>query len=251
MKRIVTDTCDGIGSGLILAYRSFASLPTAPRILKRVVEQAYLGSYTSLPIVVILCFFIGAVLALQTGISVANLNMQAIIGTLVGESMTRELGPVMVAIILAGRVGSATTAELASMRVYQEVDALVTMNIPPERFLVLPRLLAVLLFMPFLAMTGIVIGWLGGMVVCQFVQFIDVPPEVYFRSLKQFLSAADLTHGLIKAEIFGFVIILTACNTGLRTRGGPREIGASVTRSVVLSLVLILVLDYFITKVLA
>ncbi len=251
MKRIIPDTCDGIGSGLILAYRAFASLPTAPRIIKRVVEQAYLGSYTSLPIVVILSFFIGAVLALQTGITMAGQNMQAWIGTIVGESMTRELGPVMVAIILAGRVGSAITAELASMKVYQEVDALVTMNIPPERFLVLPRLLAVLIFMPFLALVGIIVGWIGGAVVCHFVQMINVSPEIYFRSLKEFLTVTDLRHGLIKSEIFGFVVILTACNTGLRTRGGPREIGAAVTRAVVLSLILILVLDYFITKVLA
>lgn len=251
MKRIISETCDGIGSALILAYRAFASLPTAPRIIKRVVEQAYLGSYTSLPIVVILSFFIGAVLALQTGITMADISMQQMIGTVVGESMTRELGPVMVAIILAGRVGSAITAELASMKVYQEVDALVTMNIPPERFLVLPRLLAVLLFMPLLGIVGIVVGWLGGMIVCHFVQIIDVSPEIYFRSLRQYLSVTDLTHGLIKSEVFGFVVILTACNTGLRTRGGPREIGAAVTRSVVLSLILILVLDYFITKVLA
>ena len=251
MKRIIPETCEGIGSAVILAWRSFASLPTAPRIIKRVVEQAYLGSYTSLPIVAILSFFIGAVLALQAGITMADISMQEMIGTLVGESMTRELGPVMVAIILAGRVGSAVTAELASMKVYQEVDALVTMNIPPERFLVLPRLIAVLLFMPLLSMVGIVIGWLGGMIVCKYVQIIDVSPEIYFRSLRQYLSTTDLIHGLIKSEIFGFVVILTACNTGLRTRGGPREIGAAVTRSVVLSLILILVLDYFITKVLA
>jgi phospholipid/cholesterol/gamma-HCH transport system permease protein len=137
------------------------------------------------------------------------------------------------------------------MKVYQEVDALVTMNIPPERFLVLPRLLAVLLFMPFLTMVGIIVGWLGGAVVCTYVQIINITPELYFRSLQQFLTPTDLTHGLVKGEIFGFVIILTACNTGLRTTGGPREIGAAVTRSVVLSLILILVLDYFITKVLA
>ena len=251
MKNIVHDTCDGIGSGVLLAYRAFASLPTAPRILKRVVEQAYLGSYTTLPIVVILSFFIGAVLALQTGITMAGMNMQRFIGTIVGESLTRELGPVMVAIMLTGRVGSAITAELASMKVYQEVDALVTMNIPPERFLVLPRLLAVLLFMPLLTMVGIIIGWLGGAVVCHFVQIINIPPEIYFRSLQSFLTPTDLTHGLVKGQIFGFVIILTSCNTGLRTTGGPREIGAAVTRSVVLSLILILVLDYFITKVLA
>ena len=251
MKHIIPETCDGIGSAVILATRAFASLPTAPRIIKRVVEQAYLQSYTSLPIVGILSFFIGAVLALQTGISMSGLSMQRYIGTIVGESMTRELGPVMVAIILAGRVGSAITAELASMKVYQEVDALVTMNIPPERFLVLPRLLAILILMPMLALVGIIIGWLGGAVVCQTVQIIGISPEVYFNSLREFLSVEDLTHGLIKSEIFGFVVILTACNTGLRTHGGPREIGASVTRSVVISLVLILVLDYFVTKVLA
>ncbi len=251
MRRLLHDTSDGIGSAIILAYRAFASLPTAPRIIKRVVEQAYLGSYTSLPIVAILSFFIGAVLALQTGITMADFSAKDFIGTIVGESLTRELGPVMVAIILAGRVGSAITAELASMKVYQEVDALVTMNIPPERFLVLPRLLAVLLFMPLLTMVGIVIGWLGGAVVCHFVDLIAVSPEIYFRGLMRFLSVEDLTHGLIKGEIFGFAVILTACNTGLRTTGGPREIGAAVTRSVVLSLILILVLDYFITKVLA
>ena len=251
MKRIITETCDGIGSAVILAWRAFASLPTAPRIIKRVVEQAYLGSYTSLPIVGILSFFIGAVLALQAGITMADISMQNMIGTLVGESMTRELGPVMVAIILAGRVGSATTAELASMKVYQEVDALTTMNIPPERFLVLPRLLAILILMPMLSLVGIIIGWLGGAVVCQTVQIINVSPEIYFSSMREFLSVEDMTHGLVKSEIFGFVVVLTACNTGLRTRGGPREIGASVTRSVVISLILILVLDYFITKVLA
>jgi phospholipid/cholesterol/gamma-HCH transport system permease protein len=251
MNKTIQETCDGIGSGLILAYRAFASLPSAPRIIKRVVEQAYIGSYTSLPIVAILSFFIGAVLALQTGITMAGQNMQAWIGTIVGQSITRELGPVMVAIILAGRVGSAITAELASMKVYQEVDALVTMNIPPERFLVLPRLLAVIIFMPFLTLVGIIIGWIGGAVICKYVQMISVSPEIYFRSLSEFLTTTHLRHGLIKAEVFGFVVVLTACNTGLRTRGGPREIGASVTRSVVLSLILILVLDYFITKVLA
>lgn len=239
---------DGLGSAILLALRAFASLPTAPRILKRVVEQAFFGGYASLPIVSILSFFIGAVLALQAGITLQNFGMKQIIGTLVSESLVRELGPVMVAILVAGRVASATTAELASMTVYQEVDALVTMNIPPERFLVLPRLLAVLLYMPVLSMIAIVIGWIGGAVVCHYVQFIGVEPAQYFGGVKQFLNHEKLLDGLIKAEIFGFCVILIACNTGLRTRGGPREIGYAVTRAVVFSLVTILVLDYFITK---
>ncbi len=247
----VHHTLDALGSGLLMAYRAFALLPSAPRILKRMVEQMFFGGYASLGIVSILSFFIGAVLALQAGLTLQSVGMKQVIGTLVGESLVRELGPVMVAILLAGRVGSAITAELASMKVYQEVDALVTMNIPPERFLVLPRLLAVLLYMPILTMIGIVIGWLGGAVVCKFVGFIAVEPDMYFQSLQSFLTPAKLFKGLLKAEIFGFVIILIACNTGLRTSGGPREIGHAVTRSVVFSLVSILVLDYFITKALS
>ncbi len=247
----LNDLFEGLGSAIVLAYRTFVSLPNAPRIIKRVVEQAYLGGYATLPIVTILSFFIGAVLALQSGISLQNFGAKQLIGTLVGESLVRELGPVMVAILLAGRVGSATTAELASMKVYQEIDALETMNIPPERFLVLPRLLAVLLYMPIITMIGIIIGWFGGAVVCEYVGFIGVDAEQYFHSLTKFLTITKVIDGLIKAEVFGFTIILIACNTGLRTRGGPREIGFAVTRSVVLSLINILILDYFITKVLA
>jgi phospholipid/cholesterol/gamma-HCH transport system permease protein len=241
---------EGIGSAIMLAARAFASLPTAPRILKRAVEQAYLGGYATVPIVSILSFFIGAVLALQSGISLQDFGAKQLIGTLVGESLVRELGPVMVSILLAGRVASAITAELASMKVYQEVDALVTMNIPPERFLVLPRLLAVIFYMPILTMIGIVIGWIGGAVVCHYVDFIGISPAQYFQSMKQFLTIRKMMDGLIKAEIFGFCIILIACTTGLSTKGGPREIGYAVTRSVVTSLIAILLLDYFITKAL-
>lgn len=250
MKRL-NEILEGFGSAIILCVRAFTSLPSAPRILKRTAEQGYLAGYTTLPIVTILCFFIGAVLALQAGLTLRDFGAKQLIGTLVGESIARELGPVMVAILLAGRVGSAVTAELASMKVYQEIDALVTMNIPPERLLVLPRLLAVLLIMPVLTMIGNIIGWFGGAVVCAYVGMIGVEPEMYFQSLKQYLTPGDVIDGLIKAEVFGFVIMLIACSTGLRTRGGPREIGFAVTKSVVFSLIAVLTLDYFITKALA
>ncbi|WP_404424343.1 MlaE family ABC transporter permease [Nibricoccus sp. IMCC34717] len=245
------DNLDALGGAVLMTCRAFTTLPAAPRILKRIVEQAFIGGHQSLPIVSVLSFFIGAVLALQSGLTLETVGMKQLIGTLVGEAMVRELGPVMCAILLAGRVGSAITAELASMKVYQEVDALVTMNIPPERFLVLPRILAVLLYMPVLTMIGILVGWIGGAVVCNYVSFINVDPQQYFQSLQLYLTPEKLFKGLLKAEIFGFVVVVIACNTGLRTRGGPREIGFAVTRSVVYSLVTILVLDYFITKTLA
>jgi len=239
---------DWLGGAIVLAFRAFRMLPSAPRIIKRTVEQALQGGYATLPIVAILCFFVGAVLALQSGYALQNFGAKQMIGTLVGESLVRELGPVFVAILVAGRVSSAVTAELASMRVYQEVDALVTMNIPPERFLVLPRLLAVLFYMPVLTIIGIILGWVGGAVVCKYVSFIDIAPPEYFQSVRMFLTASKMFGGLLKAEIFGFSVILIACNVGLRTRGGPREIGFAVTNSVVYSLMAILGLDYFITK---
>lgn len=249
MSRITT-IFDWLGSAIVMAFRAFRMLPDAPRIIKRTVVQALHGGYLSVPIVSILSFFIGAVLALQSGYALQDFGAKQLIGTLVGESLVRELGPVFVAILVAGRVASAVTAELASMRVYQEVDALVTMNIPPERFLVLPRLLAVLLYMPVLTMIGIIIGWIGGAVVCKYVGFIGIEPAEFFQSVKQYLTVTKLLHGLIKAEVFGFVVILIACNTALRTRGGPREIGFAVTDSVVYSLIAILGLDFFITKAL-
>ena len=250
MNRI-NNFLESFGSGLIMTWRALASLPSAPRILKRTAEQGYLIGYTSLPIVTVLCFFIGGVLALQAGISLRDFGAKEFIGALVGASMARELGPVMVAILLAGRVGSAVTAEFASMKVYSEIDALTTMNIPPERLLVLPRLLAVLITMPVLTIMANLIGWFGGAVVCEYVHFIGLSGEQFFRNLQTFVSITDVMDGLIKAEIFGFVIMIIACNTGLRTTGGPREIGFAVTKSVVLSLVAILTLDYFITKILA
>jgi len=239
-----------IGGTVLLLVQSLKYAHTLPRQFNRFIEQCYLIGFTSLPIVTILTFFIGSVLALQSGYSMENFGAKQFIGTLVGLSVVRELGPVMVAILIAGRVGSAIAAELASMKVYQEVDALVTMNIPPERILVLPRLAAILVMMPPLTLIGIICGWYGGALVSQVTHAISVDNEAYFAALKSYMKWQDVIAGLLKAEVFGFVIVLVCCYTGLNTRGGPREIGAAVTKAVVASLILILVLDYFVTKAL-
>ena len=233
-----------------LLLRALSYVPTLPRQSARFVEQCYLIGYTTLPIVGILSFFIGSVLALQAGYSMQNFGVMQFIGSLVGLSLARELGPVMVAILVTGRVGSAITAELASMKVYQEVDALVTMNIPPARILVLPRLAAVMVMMPVLTIIANIVGWFGGAAICKYTGFISLSPKAYFASMVHYTKFKDVFDGMAKAEVFGFVIVLVCCNIGLNTRGGPREIGASVTRAVVASLILILVLDYFVTKIL-
>ena len=241
---------DHVGSALLLLVRSLSYTPQLPRNWRRFIDQCIQIGYTTLPIVAILSFFIGGVLALQTGYALLELGGENFIGAIVGLSLARELAPVMVAILVAGRVGSAITAELASMKVYSEIDALITMNIPPERMLVMPRLFAVLVMMPVLAILGNVIGWIAGAVVCQYVDFIGIGSEIYFQSLRGSVGFGDVLDGLIKAEVFGFLVILIACHIGLRTTGGPREIGSAVTRTVVVSLITILVLDYFITRAL-
>src|SRR5664279_3893136 len=196
---------ESIGSAVLLAVRSGRYLNSLPRQFPRLVEQCYLIGYTTLPIVTILSFFIGSVLALQSGYSMQNFGAKQFIGTLVGMSMVRELGP---------------------------------------------RLVAVLIMMPVLASIANLCGWFGGALVCKYTAFISVEPDAYFAALKRFMEMKDVTDGLIKAEVFGFAVILVCCNIGLNTRGGPREIGAAVTKAVVVSLILILVLDYFVTKAL-
>jgi phospholipid/cholesterol/gamma-HCH transport system permease protein len=150
---------EGIGETVLLVARSARYANTLPRQFPRFIEQCYQIGYKTMPIVTILCFFIGSALAQQSGYSLEDFGGKQFIGALVGLSMARELGPVMVAILVAGRVGSAITAELASMKVYQEIDALVTMDIPPERILVLPRLAAILVMMPVLTMIANLCGW--------------------------------------------------------------------------------------------
>jgi phospholipid/cholesterol/gamma-HCH transport system permease protein len=249
MKQLTT-ILEGVGSVVQLLFRSLSYSGSLPRQWARFIEQCYLIGYTTLPIVAILSFFIGTVLALEAGYSMSDFGAKEYIGSLVGLSMARELGPMMTSVLLAGRVGSAITAELASMKVYQEIDALTIMNIPAAKILVLPRLAAVIVMMPVLTVISNIVGWFGGSVVARYVSSLGISPEAYFAALRHFTKFKDVLNGVEKAEVFGFVVVLVCCDIGLNTRGGPREIGAAVTRAVVTSLILILVLDYFVTKVL-
>lgn len=245
----ITGALDRVGSSVILLVVALRHAHTIPKQIDRVLFHCFHIGYKTFPIVAVMSLFIGGVLALQTGFSLENVSgAQSFLGSIVGLSMARELGPVMTAFLVAGRAGSAITAELASMKVYQEVDALVTMNLSPERILVLPRLIAICIMMPVLVISSTIIGWYGGMIVSHYVDFISLEPDTYWDGLREFVSFKSVRAGLIKGEIFGIVVVLICCNEGLRTKGGPREIGHSVTRAVVGSMMMILFLDYFITK---
>ena len=172
------------------------------------------------------------------------------LGGLVGASLAKELGPVMMSILIAGRIGSAMAAELGSMRVYQEIDALRTLNIDPVEYLVLPRVVAISLALPCLLVFSLLIGSAGGAFVAALNPEVAVSATAFFNSLKATLEPRDIIHGLIKTFIFAITVGVVCCNQGLDTMGGPRGIGRSVTKAVVNSIVFILVLDYVITRML-
>ncbi|HXG30700.1 MAG TPA: ABC transporter permease [Thermodesulfobacteriota bacterium] len=227
-------------------YWCKAAISNRDKVFRQMVE---IGNNT-LPVAALISLFIGGVLALQSGPQLAQFGIEENIGGIVGLSMVKELGPVMASILVAGRVGSAMTAEIGSMSVYDELDALRTMDINPVRFLVMPRFLASFITLPFLVIYVNVIGWFGGAVVSAVNPDIHVSFSVYYRNLSELVELSDVFNGLVKAMVFGVIISIVCCYVGLKTKGGPREIGTSVTKAVVLSFILILVFDYYITRLL-
>jgi len=239
-----------IGEMVILFWRSLLAIPLAWRQRQKVFEQLFEIGNASLLMVCVLSFFIGAVICLQTGPVLVERGLHSYVGGMVGYSIARELAPVMMGVLLAGRIGSAMTAEIGSMRVYQEIDALRTMNINPVHYLVMPRMVAISVALPMLVLFAILVGWLGGATVAATNHQIEISSKAFFHDLRYVVELADVIHGVVKSFCFAVTIGLVACHQGLVTRGGPRGIGRSVTKSVVNSIVLIIILDYLITRIL-
>ncbi|MEO7298416.1 MAG: ABC transporter permease [Verrucomicrobiota bacterium] len=239
-----------IGELLLLFWLALKALPFAWRQREKIFEQLFEIGMASLLMACILSLFIGGVLALQAGSVLVQRGLGNVIGGMVGVSMCKELGPVMMSILIAGRMGSAMAAEIGSMRAYQEIDALKTMNINPIHYLVMPRILAITIALPLLVVFSIMVGWFGGALVSAYNHMIGISIPSYFNNLRQVVSLGDVANGLIKSFIFAMVIGVVSCQQGLQTRGGPRGIGRSVTKAVVNSIVLILILDYFLTRLL-
>ena len=239
-----------VGQLLMLLWQTIQALPHLWRQRRKVLEQMFEIGNSSLLMACILSVFIGGVLALQTGPELVERGLGNLIGGIVGLSMCKELGPVMMSVLIAGRVGCAMAAEIGSMRVYQEIDALRTMNINPVHFLVLPRLAAISVCLPLLVLFSVLVGWTGGALVSNYNQSIMVSFTGYFSHLRETVDVIDVLNGLFKSWVFAVVVGIVSCNEGLRTTGGPRGIGVAVTKAVVYSIVLILILDYFVTRLL-
>src|SRR5258708_7057812 len=239
---------ENIGEMLVLFWRTLMALPMTWRQRHKVFEQFFEIGNASLLMVCILSFFIGGETALQTGPFLAERSFGGYLGGIVGYSVCRELAPILMAILIAGRIGSAMAAEIGSMRVYQEIDALRTMNINPIHYLILPRLVAIAIALPMLVLFSVLVGWFGGAMVAVFNQKIALNFQSFFSTLRDVVDVGDVANGLVKTFVFAVIIGTVSCHQGLATIGGPRGIGRSVTKAVVNSIVLILILDYFVTR---
>ena len=239
-----------VGEIVILFWQTLLALPRTWRHRQKVFDQFFEIGNASLLMVCVLSFFIGAVIALQTGPVLVQRGLTSAVGGIVGIAMAKELAPVMMSILIAGRIGSAMAAEIGSMRVYQEIDALRTMNINPIDYLVLPRMVAIALALPMLVIFAILVGWFGGAVVAEANNQMNIPFETFFANLRDIVTNPDVVHGVFKSFCFALIIGAVCCHQGLVTIGGPRGIGRSVTKAVVNSIVLIVIFDYVITRVL-
>lgn len=236
----------GVGGGARLFFEALALMTRPPFFsLRGFFDQCQRVGVQSIPVVLITGAFTGMVLAYESAIAFRRFGAEQLIGTLVSLSMTRELGPVLTGIMVAGRVGSAMAAELGTMRITSQIDALVTLATNPVRYLVAPRLLAATLMLPCLVLFSDLLGIVGGWLVA--VIALQNNPVLYERNAIQYLEVDDVVVGLCKAAVFGATLALVGCYFGYTVKGGAREVGTAVTRSVVASLILILVFDYLLT----
>jgi phospholipid/cholesterol/gamma-HCH transport system permease protein len=216
-----------------------------PFDIRNILKQIEEVGIKSVPVVLITGAFTGMVLALQSYTGFKRFNAEAFVGTVVALSMTRELGPVLSGLMVSGRVGSAMAAELGTMQVTEQIDALYTLATNPVKYLIVPRFLATLIIMPILTVFSDVVGILGGYLVS--VNLLGSNPTIYIRRTFDYLDLDDIYIGLFKACIFGIIISIIGCYQGFNTQGGAEGVGKATTKAVVIASLLILIANYFIT----
>jgi len=209
------------------------------------VEQMVRIGYDSVPIVTIISFFVGLIMAMQAAYQLERFGATIFVANLVAVSITRELGPLLTAIIIAGRSGSAIAAEIGTMKVAEEIDALRTMGLNPIQFLVVPRTLAMMIMLPCLVILADLVGIIGGYVIGVFS--LDISTIRYYNQTAGALVMKDLVSGLVKTEFFALIISAIGCYEGFIVEGGAEGVGKSTTASVVISIFLIIAADVFFT----
>jgi phospholipid/cholesterol/gamma-HCH transport system permease protein len=231
-----------------LLAAAFHGVFSPPIYRHDIIEQFDALGVGSLTVVLLTGLFTGAALASQSGLTLDQFGARPVVGRLVGASMIKELGPVLTALMLTGRIGSGIAAELGSMAVTEQIHALRALGTDPVRKLVVPRMLAGLLMAPVLTVISDFVGIFGGWMVSRFQ--LQVSSALYWSSVTDALYTQDLWQGLIKPFVFGFVIVTIACHVGLRTKGGTQGVGKSTTVAVVAGSVAVIAADFFVTQIL-
>ena len=237
-----------VGRFFLVLWRTVRWTPRRPWDWRQLLRQMVKVGVDSIPVIVLTAMFTGAVMALQTFTTLRRFHAESYVGSLVALSMVRELSAVLSGLIVAGRSGSAMAAELGSMRVSEQIDALEVMATDPIHYLVVPRVWATTIVLPMLVMLGNVLGIYGGYLVA--VVLMGSNPVAYVQNTFQYLEINDLVSGLVKAAVFGLLIAVIGCQKGFFTTGGAEGVGRSTTSAVVTASISILIADFFLTKVL-
>jgi phospholipid/cholesterol/gamma-HCH transport system permease protein len=240
-------TVEEFGRIMLLLFATIAWMFRPPLRIRVIIRQMEFVGVNSLTVVLITGAFTGMVLALQTYYGFRMFGGESLVGTTVALSMTRELGPVITALMVTGRAGSAMAAELGTMRVTEQIDALYTMSVSPIQFLILPRVLAGIIMLPVLTVISDFIGIVGGYFVG--VELLKINSGIFIARIVEFVDLEDIFNGLIKAACFGLILALVGCYKGFYTHGGAAGVGRATTQAVVLSSVAILISDYFLTAI--
>jgi len=246
--RVFLEFLAAVGRVALFVWAAMSGLLRPPFYTKMLLKQLVELGYYSLPVVGMTALFTGAALALQTYSGFSRFNAESSVAIVVVLAITRELGPVMAGLMVAGRIGASYAAEIGTMRVTEQIDALTTLSTDPYKYLVLPRLLAGLSMLPILVLVGDILGVFGGYLVS--VHKLHFAPMPYLKSTAQYLETKDVVSGLIKASVFGFIVALMGCYHGFHSKGGAQGVGSATTHAVVSSSILILLSNYVLTALL-
>jgi len=244
--RFTIGACQAAGAVTLFGLSGISHLVRPPFYGRMFLRALVEIGYFSLPVVALTAIFTGMVLALQSYTGFARFAAEAAVANVVVLSVTRELGPVLAGLMVAGRVGAAMAAELGTMRVTDQIDALKTLATHPMKYLVAPRLLAGTIALPLLVIVADILGVLGGFIIAVFK--LGFNSGVYLQRTMDFMETIDVMSGLAKAAVFGFIVALMGCYQGYTSRGGAQGVGAATTSAVVSASVLVLAFDYVLTE---
>ena len=245
--RVILSFLSATGRLSIFCFSSISGIFHRPFYIRSIFRQMIEIGYYSLPVVGLTAIFTGAVLALQSYTGFSRFSAESAIATVVVLSITRELGPVLAGLMVAGRVGASIAAEIGTMRITEQIDALTTLSTNPIKYLVTPRVIAAVLMMPCLVLIADIIGVMGGYFIS--VYSLGFSQDIYLQNTFQYLETSDVTSGLTKSAVFGFIISIIGCYSGYNSEKGAQGVGNATTNAVVISSILILLSNYLLTKV--